>query len=240
AAAGPISRLGFSAGAGIGSYREDLIVPLGFSGPGVFAGVMYARDAAKSRLQVEFRFRAGYLENRYAHGTFAAALSLRPSWTRRLLLTDSAGELRAGLCAPLSINYLIDHSWDDAHLYWLAAYGLGVSAEWQKTIVAGHDGLLRMEFPLLAMVSRPPSLRLNKQDPTGQWSYYLSKPNQTLQLETLDTYRAFLLQLLWRRGASNTLWDVGLEFTYEYCDTPEPVWALNTSLFLSIRWRIRS
>jgi len=237
-AAVPISRLGFSTGAGIGSYREDLLVPLGFSGPGVFAGVAYSRDAQRSRLQVELRFRAGYLENRFSQGTIAAALSLRPSWTHRLFLSESAGEFRAGVCVPLSIDYLADHSWDDAHLYWLSAYALGAAAEWQKSIARGHAGLARVELPIVALVSRPPVYRLNKQDPTEHWPFYFSAPNQGLHWETLDTYRAFLMQLLWRRYASDTVWDVGFEFTYAYCDAPEPIWALNTSLFLSIRWRL--
>jgi hypothetical protein len=233
-----VKHLGFHLSSGIASYREDLVVPLGFDGPGLSLGPIYTRQTENDLVQVRLKIGLGYLKNRYSHEAWVLMLEIRPSWMKRFAEHDRYGQFWGGISVPLQMNNLFLESWDEAHLYWLTAHSLGAAFQWQKRVSRKNHAVFRMEVPVFSLVSRPPTYRYNKQDALTRFTFHFTEPNSSLHLETLDTYRAIFIQALLRREVRRSLLTLGLEFQYSYCREPERIWGINTSIFLSYQWRI--
>jgi hypothetical protein len=234
------NHLGINVNCGLASYREDLVVPLGFHGIELSLGVIYSRQAEKNFLNARGKFGLGYMQNRYDHEAFIVAQEIRLSWLRKVTTPQRYGELWGGICLPLQMNNLFWGSWDDAHLYWLTAYGTGAAFQWQKEISSNKKALVRMEIPVINWVSRPPEYRYTKQEPMNHLGYHYSEPNKSLHFETLDTYQALFVQVLFRKEKKKSLLNLGVEFQYNHFSKPEDIWGLNTLLLFSYQWRIGS
>jgi hypothetical protein len=232
--------LGICFSSGISSYREDLIVPLSFDGPGLSLGGVYTRRTDRNLVQFRLRVGLGYLKNRYSHEAWVLMLEMRPSWVRKLAEHDRYGEFWGGISIPLQMNNLFLESWDDSHLYWLTAHSLAAAFQWEKKVSRKDHAVVRMEVPFLSLVSRPPAYRYNKQDPLTHWTFHFSEPNRSLHVETPSKYRALFIQMLLRHQVRQSLLNLGLEFHYAYCRKPEKMWGLNTSVLVSYQWRIGS
>jgi len=230
--------LGLQVGGGIASYREDLVVPLSFDGPGFSLGGIYTHETNKNIVQLRLKFDIGLLHNRFSHEAYTTGAELRGYWLRRVKQEWLGGNLWGGICLPLRMINLFIDSWDDSHLYWLTSHGVGAAIDWRKPLSPTKKVILHLEFPVLSFVSRPPEYRYNKQDALNHVSFHLSEPNRHLQLETPEMYRALLLQVLFRRTVGNSLLNMGMEFRYDHCRIPENIWGLNTSVFFSYQWRI--
>jgi hypothetical protein len=236
--AGKVKHLGLHLNSGIASYREDLLVPLGFHGSGLSLGPIYTRQTENSLIRVRLKVGLGYLKNRYSHEAWVLMLEIRPSWMRKFAEHDRYGQFWGGICVPLQMNNLAMESWDDSHLYWLTAHSVGAGFQWDKRISRKNDAVFRMEVPVVSLVSRPPTYRYNKQDALTHFTFHFTEPNSSLHLETLDTYRALFIQALLRTEVRRSLFTLGLEFQYNYCREPERIWGINTSILVSYQWRI--
>jgi hypothetical protein len=232
--------LGFHFNSGIDSYREDLLVPLGFHGPGISLGGNYTHQTEKNSINIRLKLGMGYMKNRYSHEAVRLALEIRPSWIRKLADHQKYGEFWGGISFPMQLNDLFIFSWDDAHLYWLTAYSLALATEWQKKISQKYHAVARIEIPFVGWVSRPPSYRYNKQDALNHLGFYFSEPNKSLHFESLDDYQALFIQLLFKKEMRRSLLNLGLEFQYNYCRKPQKIWGLNTLNLFSYQWRIGS
>ncbi len=231
-------RLGLSLSAGIASYREDLLVPLGFNGPAVFLGGIYEQQSGKNLVHIRLRLGLGVLENRFSHRAWALMPDIRMSWVREIMAHHKYGEFHGGVSLPLQMNNLFFESWDDAHLYWLTAHSIAGAFQWDKEVTTKNHASVRIEVPFLSWVSRPPDYRHTKQDPLNHVTYHISEPNKSLHFEMIDDYRNVFMQLLLKRKRGGSLLSVGLEFQYFYCRKPETITALNTLLVFSYQWGV--
>jgi len=232
------SYLGICLGSGIASYREDLVVPIDFHGPGLSLGAEYTTISETSIIDIRFRFGMSFLKNRYSHQAYAVILEIRPAWIKRLSGEQGHGELWGGLSLSMKMNNLFIESWDDSHLYWLTAYGLGPSGEWHKRLSSGREIRVHFGIPVVSLVSRPPEYRYKKQEALTHLTYHLTEPNKSLMLELPDDYRAIFIKAALNRNMRHVLWNISLEFEYNYCRKPKPLYALNTALVFSYQWRI--
>jgi hypothetical protein len=235
-----MQHLGIHFAGGSASYREDLVVPLGFHGPGLTLGPVYTRQGDKGLIHIPLYFSAGYLKNRYSHEAYVMRFELHPSWIRKLTEYDKFGDLWGGISLPIQMNNLFLESWDDAHLYWLTTYSLAPAIEWQKKISQKYKAAVRIETPILSLVSRPPAYRHNKQDALTHWTYHFSEPNRALHLEAPDTYRGLLVRISLARNVGRSSLNLGGELQYHYCGRPQAIRALNISTAISYQWRIGS
>ncbi|MBN2001465.1 hypothetical protein JW935_28225 [candidate division KSB1 bacterium] len=208
--------LGIQFTCGLASYREDLVVPLGFHGLGLSLGALYSRQYGENALNARYRFGLGYMQNRYDHEALVVAQEIRLSWYKKVFVSQKYGEFWSGICLPLQMNNLFWGSWDDAHLYWLTAYGIGAAFQWQKEIPSNRHVLIRMEIPVINWVSRPPRSRYTKQEPMHHLSYHFTEPNKSLHFETLDTYQALFFQILLKKELSRSFMNLGIEFQYNH------------------------
>ena len=232
--------LGVHLNSGLYSYREDLLVPLGFHGPGFSLGAVYTYQSEKNRVHVRLRLGMGHMTNRYSHEAWGLFPELHSSWLRTLAEPHRWGGFWIGVCYHTRMNNLFIESWDDSHLYWLTSHSLGISVEWQKELSKKNGAVIRVESPVIGFVSRPPVYRYKKQEPLNHWTYHFTEPNRNLHIVTCDTYRALFLQMLFVRKIRSGQLNLGIEFQYAYYQKPEKIWGLNTSAVISYQWRIGS
>ncbi len=230
--------LGVYVSTGIASYREDLIVPLGFHGPALSLGGVYTQQNENNLFHIRLRIGLGHLENRYSHEAWVLMQDIRLSWVRNLTEHPKYGKFWAGGAIPFQMNNLFFESWDDAHLYWLTAHSLAGVFLWQKRIAPKKDVSIRIEFPFFSWISRPPAYRYAKQEPLDHFTYHFTEPNKSLHFETIDTYRNIFIQVLLTREVRCSLLHVGLEFQSHYYRKPKKILGLNTFLVLSYQWRV--
>lgn len=230
--------LGMYLSTGIASYRDDLIVPLGFHGPALSLGGVYRQDSEQNLYHIRLRFGLGHLENRYSHEAWVLIQDIRLSWVRKLREHPKYGTFWVGGSVPLQMNNLFFESWDDSHLYWLTAHSLAGAFLWQKRVSFKNDVSLRLEIPFFSWVSRPPTYRYVKQEPLEHLTYHYSEPNHSLHFETMSKYRNIFVQMFFTRQVRRSLLHIGLEFQSYYCLRPKKILGLNTFLVLSYQWRV--
>jgi len=230
--------LGFLVGGGIASYREDLLVPISFDGPEFFLGGKYTAESERTCLQARLRMSVALLKNRFSHEAYAAALDLRPSWTKLMRGSGHNSQLWLGMALPMRMTNLFINSWDESHLYWLTTHSLAVVAEYRTRLPRLGNSIIRVDLPMFGLVSRPPEYRYRKQEPLNHFSYHFSAPNKAFSLKSIWRYQAPQLQIMIRRDSRRPLMNLGLELSLDHCSEPKPVWGLNTRLLFSYQWKV--
>jgi len=76
--------LGIYINAGLASFREDLLVPLGFHGPALDLGGVYTYQSQNDHIQIQLQIGLGYLKNRYSHEAWVLKPDIRFSWVKKL------------------------------------------------------------------------------------------------------------------------------------------------------------
>lgn len=190
-------RLGMSVGLGANTVRDDLLVPLAFSGPGLHLAGRYAGDVGPGLLLGRLEVGLAGLWNRFGHMGGGVDYGLGASWL--LGVAQGAGwrfSLGPALGHDVSAEYL--GSWDDAHGYWMGAQWLGVSGRWVSGL--GHGW--RMEatpiVSLLGARSRPPSNRFVKIEPLDSVSWWLRAPTADPSFVTVAQMQLLRLDLALR------------------------------------------
>jgi len=90
------------------------------------------------------------------------------------------------------LNNQFYYIWDDSHIYWLNAYELGPAARWSQAVGSNHRLAVNSNFPLLALVSRPPEHRYYDQERLPK--ELLSKPHEEMELTSVHEYISFGLR----------------------------------------------
>ncbi len=224
---------------GIASYREDLIVPLGFHGPYISLGGVYTQESGTNLVGVRLTVGIGYLKNRYSHEAWVLTQDLRLSWLKKLKEYPNRGTFWGGISLPFQMNNLFFESWDEAHLYWVTSHGLAGAVQWEKSVSSRNRLSVRVEAPLFEWVSRPPTYRYDKQEPLNHLTYHYSRPSKSLHLETIDTYQDVFLQVVLKRKMGGSLMGAGFEFQYRHCSRPEDIYGFGTRLLFTYQWGLR-
>jgi hypothetical protein len=157
-------------GVGQSSARDDLLIPLAFTGPAVGLGARYALAAGPHRAEAELQLGIGVLQTRFHQQAEQLSHGLAVGYRRELA---SGFELGGIVRWHDELSYL--ESWDDAHGYWLSQLVLGASARHVATLASRLVLETRAELALVGIAARPPGRRLNKQDALTHVSYHLDR-----------------------------------------------------------------
>ncbi|UCD37573.1 MAG: hypothetical protein JSW54_12205 [Fidelibacterota bacterium] len=234
----PSHHIGYEIGLELASLREDLLVPLGFHGPGLSVGVRYSLDAGQLRFNLPLRLKLDYVRNRYSHDGVALSLDLMPSLTVEFFKSPDLGHFGAGLCFPLEMNNIFLFSWDDAHLYWLSTQSLGIAFDWRKKLRADREAYVQIQLPFSARVSRPPVYRHTKQEALDDLAFHFSKTHENIKWYGPDDYHSVFIRFQLTKANQNGLTMLGMEFEYDCFDLPKKVYTMDTAILLSKQWRL--
>jgi hypothetical protein len=219
------------------SIRDDLLVPLAFTGPALELRARYSRIIAAGRLEATLRFGAGYLFDRFKYG--ALALHHEVSLDYRHRMANARGNLwELGAVTRLGSDISYVATWDNTHGYWLACLCIGPAARYERLI--GHVGVLHaaLEFTLLGMLSRPPAQRFNHIDALTQADYYFNRIAQSPAFASLHNLQQLRLELgvLRRPSAVAAGWEFGVEGRFSHAADPESTNLLYLGVYVARGW----
>lgn len=218
--------------AGTAGVRDDLLVPLVFSGPRLGLGGFAGWEGFGARHEARARLGLTYETNRYGHeaGTIDDELSWLLDWP---VFAPTAGPLRlgTGLASRNHLSYL--GSWDDAHGYWIASISVPATIR-QELSFGGWDGSVRLSVAALVLESRTPGGDLPKQhalgDPWFGFGRRFADPEPTAPWNHLD------LQLeTWWKPAGGA-WEFGATTGFVRASEPRQAFVLDASLRVARRW----
>jgi hypothetical protein len=109
---------------GSASAREDVLVPLAFTGPQLELGARYGFATGPHRLESELTAGIGVLYTRFEQQAEQLSHGLMLGYARTLDEASGRGLALGGVLRWRDeLSYL--ESWDDAHGYWLSTLTLG-------------------------------------------------------------------------------------------------------------------
>jgi hypothetical protein len=234
--------LGVSLALRADTVREDLLVPLSFSGPGIRLGGFYQGAVGPGLLEARLELGLRLLENRFGHEAYGLDHGLAVAWVLPVVAGD---RLRLALGPAVAwetrLTYL--ESWDDAHGYWLGARWLGPAARMDVALGSAWRLEASPSVALLGYVGRPPAYRYHKQDALESLDYHVLGPQEDADFATLADFQAAALRLAFRRVSfdAGPLAD-GLSFGVDgrlaRASDPATVVDLEAALWAAWAWRL--
>ncbi len=209
------------------AVRDDLMVPLGFAGPGFQVQGFYRGWVGRGVMTARADLAFAYLFNRFGHEAATLTTGADVAWTFNVLYRETWHvELGPTLVHESRASYLF--SWDDAHIYWLGAQWLGLAVRHVRRLTDNWRLEASASAALLGFAGRPPSYRYNKQETSENGSYYFTQPVRSESFVMLNELQAFRLDLAVRQSAYSRFdvgrgWTFGLDFRMAR-DLTRPLW----------------
>lgn len=213
--------------------RDDIVVPLRFSGPGISLLLSYKRHGAVHQHEVNGRLGLAYLRDRY--GFSGAMLSSSVSYQYLYGRSDNSrgAKIFPGGQLRWSLNDEFFFDWDEEHLYWLTTIDLGPVLRYSRTIKNDRKFHATLYLPVVTAISRPPLYYYYKTDNLTQLGFWFNKPHEDLHFAFFDTYQAVELSLACEKGRM-TLTYTG---SFARAAEPEPVLLFTNSI--DVTWRFQ-
>lgn len=230
--------LGIGLGPVHDQVRDDVLTPLRWDGFGPRLDFTYERGRGTSRHTFELGFPVGILRNRYDARGYMLELKAGYGYRRTLAVELAGGRVRAGGRFAWSFNEQFYEDWDDAHAYWLNVYGLGPWATVTRWFGARHRLELGIDFPLVALTSRPPRHHFYKIDELDRLSFHLTRPHESMTVTSIHRYVALALRCDYSREGGGFPFGASVLLDYKTHREPERIRILTLSLLVRvlIRW----
>lgn len=182
------------------AVREDLVVPLTFSGPGGRLMLGYRGAVGPGMLAVRADMGLAFLFNRYGHSAATLDYGVEASWSARVL-RGHAWHVSIGPVVAVDNRVSYEYSWDDAHGYWLGTQWLGPAARFASRLSDAWRIESAASFAVLGFESRPPSYRYNKQDGMNHLGYYFDRPTSNESFVSLADLQILRIDAAVRHAA---------------------------------------
>lgn len=194
-------------------FRDDLLIPLKWSGPAVGLDVGWGWAGERVRHTIGLSAAVSVLDNRFGDPGYALGLEAAYAYEGLVVTSIGKGSLFLGGTARWDLHNGFYESWDDEHIYWFNVYSLGPRGLWSRPLSQGMRVSVELDLPLVALVARPPANRLNKTDRLNSISFHLTEPQKGLTFATLGEYTAvyFGLSVARRWGSSWLVFSYRLE-----------------------------
>lgn len=236
----PRQALGFAFDAGLGTSRDDILVPRALSGPRLALGPRYAAALGPGLLFAEWHLAATYELDRDGNQGVAFDHALDAEYL--FPLAQGSALLHAlGPALGWDTDIAAIVSWDNAHAYWIASRWLG--AGWRAVTPAwatGYQWRFAAELPLIALLSRPPEYRRNKQDAMTHPGFYFFDVHGDPDLAWVAQLQQLRASVdLWHGAGQGLIaegWAVGSEIRVVHAVDPASAWAVRTTLRFSMSW----
>ena len=235
---------GHAIGVGFGvrgdAVREDLVVPLTFSGPGVRMLAGYRGWLGPGLVTARLDVGLAFLFNRFGHIAATVDYSAEVAWTTRIL-RGMGWHLSLGpaLALDTRVNYL--YAWDDAHGYWLGTQWLGPALRHARRISDHWRFESGASLAVVGFEGRPPSYRYNKQDALTHLDYYFTQPQRSERFVTLADLQVLRIDAAVRRAAYGASevgrgWAFGIDIRFARTDVVATNINLSACLYAARAW----
>jgi hypothetical protein len=242
-ASGPSHALFVGGGIRADAVREDLVVPLTFSGPGLRLLLGYRGEVGPGMLAVNGDAGMAFLWNRYGQAGATIDHNLDAAWTTPVRRTR-VSHWALGPMVAVDTRFNLIFSWDNAHAYWLAAQWLGPTVGYGRRLSDTWRLESRAAFAIVGFAGRPPSYRYQKQETRPSATYPFTQPYGPEDFVTLADLQAVRLDVAVRRTAYSGSdvgrgWSFGLETRLTHTGTPATNLNLGVCIYASRAWGLR-
>lgn len=221
--------LEYSAGVDAPQFRDDLLVPMRFSGLGVRLGIGWQYDGRLLLWRAKGGIGASYLRERLGNQGVLIPIWFQLSGYRRAFSHWRNATLHLGVTWQSRITSAMLTAWDDAHLYYLASHvvGPGTTVEW--SLPKDKKLTWHVHWPLLGMICRPPEERFVKQEDINA-DHLFVKSHAHRSWATFGNYRTIGTELGIQWKAKRSRMRLSFEFDYEYTHFSKPLHSLSHRL----------
>jgi len=213
--------------------RDDILVPLRFSGPGLSLLLLYERRGLVHQHKVDVSVGLALLRDRYGFSGALLSSSVGYRYLRSLWDNTLGGNICLGSKLNWSLNNEFFYDWDDEHLYWLTTIELGPALHYSRSMKKERQIHLTLSLPVIALMSRPPLYRYYKTDDLTKVGFLLTKPHEDLHVVSFDKYQAAEISF----GYEMRRITLTYRGSFKHATDPEPITLFVNSL--DITWRFR-
>jgi hypothetical protein len=219
----PRNRMSTVIGGYHGQFRDDVLAPLRWSGPGLMLRFGYDRavDRTHQKAWLEGDL-SPWLSNRYGHGAGNVALRFGYGFLFRVLSLPRGSRLLVGAAARVDFDIQSYHDWDEERLYWLTTISLAPMVRWDQPLAAGQHLAAELMVPVVAGVSREPEHRYDKGDHVSRWRAWLPTVQKDMHLSSLDKLQAVEARLVYGHRLGRRV-DLEGAYTFRYVRYADPL-----------------
>lgn len=223
------------------SARDDLLVPLTFSGAGPALGATYQGLVGSGTLDARLALGVSVVANRFGHEGLTLAHALAVGYLLPVHGTE-AWRFGAGAVLGESSDSLALDSWDDTHGYWLGVCYLGATGSAVGPLSAGWQLEARAELALLGTAGRPEEIRRTKQEPVADLTFYLFHTHANPRFFGPWDVQLFRFDVAARRRSSGAGvgrgWSFGLEGRFAHATFPRTIIVLEGVIYAAWAWGV--
>jgi len=213
--------------------RDDIVVPLRFSGPGLSLLLSYKRNGAVHQHEVNGRLGLAFLRDRYGFSGALLSSAVSYQYLYGRSKNNVGGKIFPGGQLKWFLNDEFFYDWDAEHLYWLTTIDLGPVLRYSRVIKKDRRFHATLYLPVVAVISRPPLYRYYKTDELTKLGFWFSKPHEDLHFAFFDTYQAAEISLACEKGRMTVTYTGSFARAAE----PEPVLLFTNSI--DVTWRFQ-
>jgi hypothetical protein len=240
---GPRHAVALGLGLRADTVREDLVVPLTFSGPGLRLMVGYRGLVGPGALAINADVGMALLWNRFGHPAATLDHDADAAWTVPVRRT-SISHWALGPMLGLDSHFNFLFSWDNAHAYWLAAQWLGPALGYGRRLTEAWRLESRAGLALVGFVGRPPSYRYRKQETRPSVSYPITQPYGSESFVSLADLQVVRVDVALRRvpytGSDVARgWSFGLDARFARAGRPATAINMGVCFYAARAWGLR-
>lgn len=231
--------LGARADLGLSSLRDDLLVPLAFTGPAIRLGLDYGMTLDRHSLEADLSLSFAATRNRFDQQGWEIAHDYGAGYAY-CLQCQPQREWWLGVTLRQQTDLAFFQTWDDAHGYWLASWALSPTLRHDRALWSSGFLETRAEVGLFGLYSRPPTYRYNKQDDLTLPHYHFDRsfasPHWFTPLDVQLLRLGALLRFRSAEDAHGTGPAIGAEVRFARASEPAAFASLYTGLRLGWGW----
>lgn len=212
--------------------RDDLVVPLVFSGVPLGLGGFARWEGWQAHQDARARLSLAMLTNRFAHEAIGVDEELS-WWLDWLAPAPLPSTMTLGTGLVSRSRFAVLESWDDAHGYWIGSLSLPASVGASGSVL-GRPWRGRFSIAVLALQSRPPEHYAVKQQPLADPRFVLDR--QFFGLEPVAPWDHLDLELeTWMKTGWRGL-EWGTTLGMVRASQPRQAFVLNAIVKVGYRW----
>ena len=220
---------GIQAGLDVGfhSFRDDVLVPLAFSGFTFGLGPRYYGAFGPGLFAADASLTLAYVLDR--EGVQGMGLSWSAHTSYLFTVHEKRWRIALGPALGWDNDLLVFSDWDDAHEHWIGTIWVGPGVRAWRSLRGGWRMDLAGDLGLVGFQSRSPTGRRPKQETSADPSLPLTDPTRVLR-GSVEFYATR------SRAITPNGWGIAGEMALQHASDPETAFAFTTLIRGSYTW----
>jgi hypothetical protein len=214
----------FSIAIGFTNYQiiDQLVSNIRHEGDFVSLGLSHHKMRGTSIREIHFNFIFNPLRSRYESeiNSMVSNLAINYQYLKQIKKFDKGFQLFLGPVVGLDWHLSYFNKWDESHIYWVSSYFAGMDGRVSYKQSEKVRFNLNVNFPVVALVSRPPERFLYKEWDSN-FSWVISRLHDDMKLTSINQYLAVntTLDLIYTRSEK---FKPGLFWRFRYLKNDRP------------------